>query len=78
MALAKQFYVTAWYAKHSHLAASSRSTEPRSLDRMQLHGCKLFCVCVSPSLWNTKHDTSNSAQISNSLVYVRPAVVERR
>jgi hypothetical protein len=47
MVLAKQFCVTAWYTKHSHLAASSRSTEPRSLDRMQLHGWKLFCVRFS-------------------------------
>ena len=69
-------------AKHSHFNRQlSRSTEPRALDRMQLHGWKLFCVCVcvfllACEILNTIHKTQCSDLYS--LVYVRPTVSECR
>lgn len=44
-------------------SASSSSTEPRSSHRMQLHGSKLFCVCVfhlACEILNTIHQTQCS------------------
>jgi hypothetical protein len=59
MVLAKQFHVTAWYAKHSHFSRKL-SFHRTAFFRQNATAWLEIAVCVSHSVWNTKHDTSNT------------------